>query len=91
MLEIVESLGAAFLWELGAAELMAGLLFAVGLVGCALRGRDRGHSNDIRPAQQSSFGNGRSRLRKVRIWPAAWGTDDIRLSTPVSNEQATPD
>ena len=51
MLEIVESLGAAFLWELGAAELVAGLLFAVGLVGCALQGRDRGHSNDIRPAQ----------------------------------------
>jgi len=51
MLEIVESLGAAFLWELGAAELVAGLLFAVGLVGCALQGRDCGHSNDIRPAQ----------------------------------------
>ena len=51
MLEIVESLGAAFLWELGAAELVAGLLFTVGLVGCTLQGRDRGHSNNIRPAQ----------------------------------------
>jgi hypothetical protein len=51
MLEMVEAFGAAFLWELGAAELVAGFLFAVGLVGCALQGRDREHSNDMRPAQ----------------------------------------
>ena len=51
MLEIVELLGAAALSELGATELVAGLLFAVGLVGCAVQGRDREHSNDARPAQ----------------------------------------
>jgi hypothetical protein len=35
MLELVGSLSAAFLSELGTAELMVGLLFAAGLVGCA--------------------------------------------------------
>jgi hypothetical protein len=44
MLELVGSLSAAFLSELGTAELMVGLLFAAGLVGCAAQGRDREHS-----------------------------------------------
>jgi len=51
MLEIVEAFGAAFFSELGGAELVAGLFFAVGLVGCAVQGRDCEHSNDTRPAQ----------------------------------------
>ena len=51
MLEIVEAFGAAFLSELGAAELVAGLLFALGLVGCVVQGRDREHSNDLRPSR----------------------------------------
>jgi hypothetical protein len=51
MLEIVELVSAASLSELGAAELVAGLLFAAGLVGCAVQGRDHEHSKDARPAQ----------------------------------------
>jgi hypothetical protein len=39
-----QSLGAAFLLsELGAAELILGLLVAAGLVGCAVQGPDREH------------------------------------------------
>ena len=49
MLEFVEFWVAAFLSELGAAELAIGALFALGLVGCAVQGRD--HSDPTRPAQ----------------------------------------
>ena len=39
-----EGLGAAFLLsELGAAELIVGLLVTAGLIGCAARGIDREH------------------------------------------------
>jgi hypothetical protein len=41
-----QSLGAAFLLsELGAAELILGLLVAAGLVGCAVQGPDREHDH----------------------------------------------
>jgi hypothetical protein len=50
MLEIAGSLGAAFLSELGIAELMVGLLFAAGLVGCAAQGRDHEHTDSTHPA-----------------------------------------
>src|SRR3954452_14083126 len=42
MLELVGSLSAAFLSD--TAELIVGLLFAAGLVGCAVQGRDCEHS-----------------------------------------------
>jgi hypothetical protein len=51
MLELVGSLSAAFLSELGTAELIVGLLFAAGLVGCAVQGRDCEHSGPTRPAR----------------------------------------
>jgi len=42
MLELVSFLGAAFIAsDLGAGELMLGLLVAAGFVGCAAQGRDR--------------------------------------------------
>ena len=50
MLELVGSLGTAFLWELGVAELVVSLLFAAGLVACAAQGRDREHADTSRSA-----------------------------------------
>jgi len=42
---VAQGLGAAFLLsELGAAELIVGLLVAAGLIGCAAQGIDREHS-----------------------------------------------
>lgn len=39
---VAQSIGAAFLLsELGAAELIVGLLVAAGLIGCAVQGPDR--------------------------------------------------
>jgi len=49
MLEFVEFLGAAFLSKLGAAELGLGVLFALGLAGCAMQGRDCDRSDTIHP------------------------------------------
>ena len=51
MLEFVEFLGAAFLSELGAAELAFGLVFALGLAGCAMQGRDSDGSAPTRPVR----------------------------------------
>ena len=44
MLDLVGLLSAEFLSELGPGELIVGLLFAAGLVGCAAQGRDPEHS-----------------------------------------------
>ena len=42
-----QGLGAAFLLsELGAAELIVGLLVAAGLIGCAAQGIDREHAHE---------------------------------------------
>ena len=49
MLELIEFLGAAFLSELGTAELALGFLFALGLAGCAMQGRDSDCSDPTRP------------------------------------------
>jgi len=49
MLELVEFLGAAFLSEFGTAELALGFLFALGLAGCAMQGRDSDCSGPTRP------------------------------------------
>ena len=51
MLELVEFLGAAFLSELGIAELAFGFLFALGLAGCAMQGRDSDYSDPTRPVR----------------------------------------
>ena len=55
MLDVVASLTAAFLSELGAGELLIGLLFAAGLMGCVAKGREHDRSGPTHPAHTSQL------------------------------------